>query len=96
MVDLFKKGREGCLKITDIYKPLPNDESQKLADKLEKYWQEEVSRANQKNCKPNLLRTLCRMFAASYMFCGFLTFLQYVIVRYYAQSCFGNLNSVLF
>lgn len=81
MIDLFKKGKDSCIKISDIYKPVHNDESRKLADKLEKYWEEELSRAKQKNCKPNLLRVLCRMFAPRYMFCGFLTVIIFVGIR---------------
>lgn len=84
MIGLLKKGREGCLKITDIYKPLPKDESEKLADRLEKYWDEEVLKQ-----KPKLLRVICRMFAGSYMFLGFLTLIHHVIIRY------ANLNFIV-
>lgn len=81
MVDLIKKVKDGYLKVSDIYKPLQNDESEKLADRLEKYWEDEISRAKRKNCSPNLLRAICRMFAAGYMFCGLLTLIQFVVVR---------------
>lgn len=79
---LFAKGKKGCLKISDIYSPLPNDESEKLADRLEKYWDEEVSRAKKQNRHPNLLRTLCRVFFARYMFIGVLTVLHFTVLRY--------------
>lgn len=87
MIGLFKKGKES-LKITDIYRPLPDDESQKLADRFERYWEEEISRAKEKKCKASLLRAICRMFAARYMFCGFLTLILHVIIRYY--NCLGD------
>lgn len=81
MVALFKKGKEGNLKISDIYKPLPGDECRNLSDRFEEFWEQETSRARRKNCNPNLLRAICKMFAARYMFLGFLVFIQYVIIR---------------
>lgn len=81
MTDLFAKGKKGCLKISDIYRPLPSDESDKLADKLEKYWDDEISRAKKQNRQPSLLRALCRVFAARYMFLGFLTLVHFTVLR---------------
>lgn len=37
MNDLFKKGNKETIKDTDIYEVLPEDATQQLADKLERF-----------------------------------------------------------
>lgn len=96
MTDLFTKGKKGGLKISDIYSPLPEDESQNLADRLEKFWEEEVATAKMKNRKPRLLRTLFRMFAARYMFCGLLVCLQFTIIKYVSKNVVKLIKSRFF
>ncbi|KAK0084066.1 hypothetical protein PV325_007667 [Microctonus aethiopoides] len=45
-IKLFRKGAHGNLKLEDLYHPLSSDESNYLADRLEKAWNEEMKKTN--------------------------------------------------
>lgn len=72
---------KGNLKIGDMFKPEAADESAKLTEKLEAYWESEVLRAKKIQCQPSLMRVLMRAFFWRYMFYGILLFLQFAVLR---------------
>lgn len=95
-LDLFVKSAKADLEESDIYQPLKDDESEKVTDHLEKYWNREleklkkleytVSKDGQKvplkrNARPKLYKALFRAFWLPYVIIGIYLFSQTCILR---------------
>ncbi|XP_011701755.1 PREDICTED: multidrug resistance-associated protein 4-like, partial [Wasmannia auropunctata] len=93
MREIFMIGVKRDLEESDIYRPLKADESEKLTDHLEKYWNRELdkleytmSKAGQKvplkkNARPRLYKAICNAFWLPYFIVIFCTFIQSSVVR---------------
>lgn len=80
-MELVKKSAQRSLKISDLYKVLPPDESEKLANRLERHWENELAKSKTKKYKPSLFKALFRTFFVSYMIQGILQFIQFALIR---------------
>ncbi|CAH0557999.1 unnamed protein product [Brassicogethes aeneus] len=81
MIRLFRKGSSRGLKVQDLYKTLPTDQSDHLGDVLEGNWNEEIAKAKAKNKKPSLIKALAKTYLGKYMCWGVVMFIQYAIIR---------------
>lgn len=72
---LFYTRSKRKLNLDDLFKPSKFDESAKLGSTLEKYWEEELIRAEAKREQPNLMKALNRMFLGKLICCGILVLL---------------------
>lgn len=81
MAKLFYKGAKKGLQISDLYKNAKSDESEYLADRLEKNWDRQVEISKHKGGNPSLLRALIKTFFWEYMLFGLAFFILYVGLR---------------
>ncbi|XP_029164634.1 multidrug resistance-associated protein 4-like isoform X2 [Nylanderia fulva] len=95
-LDLFIKGAKTDLDESDIYQPLKEDESEKVTDHLEKYWNRELEKLKnleftvskdgqkvplKKNARPRLYKALFRAFWLPYAMIGIFLFSQVCVLR---------------
>ncbi|XP_029676365.1 multidrug resistance-associated protein 4-like [Formica exsecta] len=95
-LNLFLKGSKTDLKESDIYQLLKEDDSEKVTDHLEEYWNREleklkkleytVGKDGQKvplkgNARPRLYKALCGAFWLPYFIIGIYVFIQICILR---------------
>ncbi|XP_076757864.1 ATP-binding cassette sub-family C member 4 isoform X2 [Xylocopa sonorina] len=89
--EIFLKGAKGTLELSDLYHPLKEDESKVVTERLEKCWNYEIQKWEQKqkemhyndefdhkNDRPCLEKALIRAFGKEYFFIGLLTAAQYL------------------
>ncbi|XP_011701007.1 PREDICTED: multidrug resistance-associated protein 4-like isoform X2 [Wasmannia auropunctata] len=96
MRELFITGSKRDLKESDIYRPIKADESEKLTDHLEKYWNRELDKLKnleyamskdgqkvplKKNVRPRLYKAICNAFWLPYFIIGIYSFILSSIVR---------------
>lgn len=81
MKDIFKTGTARSLKQEDLYAPLKRDESEALADELEKNWNQELQISLKEKRKPKLINAIKSSFFKSYSFWGFIVFIDFAIIR---------------
>ncbi|CAL7941694.1 unnamed protein product [Xylocopa violacea] len=90
---IFLKGAKGILELSDLYHPLKEDESKVVTDRLEKFWNWELQKweqkqkempydekLNKKKNTPRLEKALIRAFWKEYFCIGLLTACQYAIL----------------
>nr|XP_012135510.1 PREDICTED: multidrug resistance-associated protein 4-like isoform X4 [Megachile rotundata] len=83
--ELFRKGFHRELTLADLYRPLKQDESENLGDRLEQCWKQELMNLKQgKNVQnnkepnvPHLEKALLRAFGFEYLCIGLLTLIYY-------------------
>ncbi|XP_011259351.2 multidrug resistance-associated protein 4 [Camponotus floridanus] len=96
MADLFIKGAKTDLQESDIFQPLKEDESKKVTDHLEKYWNRELQKLKKleytvdkngqkmplkKNVRPKLYKALFGAFWLPYAIIGIYIFILSCILR---------------
>ncbi|XP_036143534.1 multidrug resistance-associated protein 4 isoform X2 [Monomorium pharaonis] len=96
MRELFMTGAKRDLEESDIYRPMKADESEKLTDHLEKYWNRELDKLKnleytvgkdgqrvplKENARPRLYKAIFNAFWLPYFIIGFYQFIQYCIIR---------------
>lgn len=96
MIDLFIKGAKTDLQESDIFQPLNEDDSKKVTDHLEKYWNRELQKLKKleytlgkdgqkvplkKNVRPKLYKALFGAFWLPYAIIGIYIFIQSCILR---------------
>ncbi|XP_018322257.1 multidrug resistance-associated protein 4-like [Agrilus planipennis] len=69
------------LKVTDLYRCLTVDRSERLTDKIELKWKEELEKAKTKSKEPSLTSSIVKVFGPTYMFYGLFVFLTSGILR---------------
>ncbi|KAJ6642102.1 ATP-binding cassette subfamily C member 4 [Pseudolycoriella hygida] len=87
--DIFKKGYQRTIELTDLFETLPEDRSAKLGDRLEKSW------VKQKNAQytngPSLTKAIVMTFWKNYLFLGILCVLNDIIIRLTQPYLLGQL-----
>ncbi|KAM3966609.1 ATP-binding cassette subfamily C member 4 isoform 2-T2 [Aphomia sociella] len=81
MMPTFWRGFKRDLFDSDLTKPKENHLSEKLGDRLEKKWLEEIALANKQGRKPSLLRAMTKAFWMSYAPSGILFFIQALMLK---------------
>ncbi|CAK1548553.1 unnamed protein product [Leptosia nina] len=81
MMPTFWRGYKRDLYDADLTKPKENHNSDKLGDRLEKKWLEEIALANKQGRKPSLLRAMTKTFWMSYAPSGFMFLVQALILK---------------
>ncbi|XP_071557592.1 ATP-binding cassette subfamily C member 4-like isoform X2 [Temnothorax nylanderi] len=96
MRELFMKGAKRDLEESDIYRPIKADESEKLTDHLEKYWNRELDKLKnleytvdkdgqkvplKKNARPRLYKAIFNAFWLPYFIIGIGILIQCSVVR---------------
>ncbi|CAK9828619.1 ATP-binding cassette sub-family C member 4 [Anthophora retusa] len=90
--EMFCKGAKRDLILSDLYRPLEADESKRLADRLEKSWDQELFKwgqqrkeiqyeeLNKNKSTPRLGRAIIRTFWKEYLSIGLLLSIQYTVL----------------
>ncbi|XP_036143536.1 multidrug resistance-associated protein 4-like isoform X2 [Monomorium pharaonis] len=96
MRELFMTGAKRDLKESDIYRPVKADESEKLTDHLEKYWNRELDKLKnleytmgkdgqkvplKRDVRPRLYKAIFNAFWLPYFIIGVYEFIQCSIIR---------------
>ncbi|XP_041974686.1 ATP-binding cassette sub-family C member 4 isoform X2 [Aricia agestis] len=81
MMPTFWRGYKRDLYDSDLTKPKDSHLSDKLGDRLEKKWLEEISLASRQGRKPSLLRAMTKAFWLSYAPSGVMFFIQALILK---------------
>ncbi|KYN28009.1 Multidrug resistance-associated protein 4 [Trachymyrmex cornetzi] len=96
MRELFMLSYKRDLEESDIYRPIKADESEKLTDQLEKYWNRELDKLKnleyvvgkdgqkvplKKESRPKLYKAVLRTFWLPYFIIGIGSFIQCSVVR---------------
>ncbi|XP_060810578.1 ATP-binding cassette sub-family C member 4 isoform X2 [Amyelois transitella] len=81
MMPTFWRGFKRDLYDADLTKPKDSHLSDKLGDRLEKKWLEEISLAHKQGRKPSLLRAMTKAFWLSYAPSGFMFLLQALLLK---------------
>ncbi|CAK1599802.1 unnamed protein product [Parnassius mnemosyne] len=81
MMPTFWRGYKRELYDSDLTKPKDNHLSDKLGDRLEKKWLEEIALANKQCRKPSLLRAMTKAFWLSYAPSGIMFLIQALILK---------------
>ncbi|XP_039765386.1 multidrug resistance-associated protein 4 isoform X2 [Pararge aegeria] len=81
MMPTFWRGYKRDLYDSDLTKPKDNHLSDKLGDRLEKKWLEEIALANNQGRKPSLLRAMTKTFWLSYAPSGVMFLIQALILK---------------
>ncbi|CAG9809558.1 unnamed protein product [Chironomus riparius] len=87
-VNLFRKGFRKDLKVEDLYRPLKSDESERLGDRLEKNWNEQVTK---NPSKPSLIKALFKTFWREYSVLAFHIILNEICVKILLALFLGRL-----
>ncbi|XP_076243257.1 ATP-binding cassette sub-family C member 4 [Calliopsis andreniformis] len=91
LAELFWKGAHKDLELTDLYHPLKSDESERLGNRLELAWNQELIKAegqkqpkdgkiNEKLETPRLSIAIIKTFRVEFFVIGLLFFLQYGVL----------------
>ncbi|XP_050307150.1 ATP-binding cassette sub-family C member 4-like [Anthonomus grandis grandis] len=81
-IPLFYKGSKRKIQMTDLYKTLPSDRSERLGDKLEYYWNKQLKRSKEKTLyKPSLLKALVKTFFWDYSVSGLIFLVYHILIR---------------
>nr|XP_026485069.1 multidrug resistance-associated protein 4-like isoform X1 [Vanessa tameamea] len=81
MMPTFWRGYKRDLYDSDLTKPKDSHLSDKLGDRLETKWLEEIALANKKGRKPSLLRAMTKAFWMSYAPSSFTFLIQALILK---------------
>ncbi|XP_011704878.1 PREDICTED: multidrug resistance-associated protein 4-like, partial [Wasmannia auropunctata] len=93
MRDLFITGSKRDLEISDIYRPIKANESEKLTDHLEKYWNRELNKLKyivgkdgqkvplKKDARPRLYKAIFKAFWLPYFAIGIFAFIECSVIR---------------
>ncbi|XP_037871800.1 ATP-binding cassette subfamily C member 4 isoform X1 [Bombyx mori] len=81
MMPTFWRGYKRDLYDSDLTKPKENHHSDKLGDRLEKKWLEEIALANKIGRKPSLLRAMTKTFWMSYAPSGLMFLVQALLFK---------------
>ncbi|XP_063833055.1 ATP-binding cassette subfamily C member 4 [Ostrinia nubilalis] len=81
MMPTFWRGFKRDLYDADLTKPKDNHLSDKLGDRLEKKWLEEIALASKKGRKPSLLRAMAKTFWRSYAPSGIMFLIQALFLK---------------
>ncbi|XP_031558850.1 multidrug resistance-associated protein 4-like, partial [Actinia tenebrosa] len=73
---LFKKGNKQPLKSEDFYEVPPEDETEHIANKLERQWNKEQERAKTAGRRPKLSRAVAMYLGRDFMMVGLLNMLE--------------------
>ncbi|XP_026764574.2 ATP-binding cassette sub-family C member 4-like [Galleria mellonella] len=80
-ISIFKTGYKNGVNIEDIWQTRQSDLSEKLTDRLEIAWQNELNKAKKsKNYKPSLSIAIARTFWLEYMISGIIVGLTFIVV----------------
>ncbi|XP_013144481.1 PREDICTED: probable multidrug resistance-associated protein lethal(2)03659 [Papilio polytes] len=81
MMPTFWRGYKRDLYDSDLTNPKDGHLSNKLGDRLEKKWMEEIALASKQGRKPSLLRAMTKAFWLSYAPSGIMFFIQALILK---------------
>ncbi|XP_037964111.2 ATP-binding cassette sub-family C member 4 isoform X2 [Plutella xylostella] len=81
MMPTFWRGYKRDLYDADLTKPKESHLSDKLGDRLEKKWLEEIALASRQGRKPSLLRAMTKAFWMSYAPSGFMFLIQALLLK---------------
>nr|QCO93577.1 ATP-binding cassette subfamily C member 6 [Chilo suppressalis] len=81
MMPTFWRGYKRDLYDSDLTKPKESHHSDKLGDRLEKKWLEEIALAHKKGRKPSLLRAMTKAFWMSYAPSGIMFLVQALVLK---------------
>ncbi|XP_023934404.2 ATP-binding cassette sub-family C member 4 isoform X1 [Bicyclus anynana] len=81
MMPTFWRGYKRDLYDADLTKPKDNHLSDKLGDRLEKKWHEEIALANKQGRKPSLLRAMTKTFWLSYAPSGVMFMIHALLLK---------------
>ncbi|KAM9334128.1 ATP-binding cassette sub-family C member 4-like [Symphorus nematophorus] len=70
LTPLLHLGQKKRLEETDMYRVLPEDQSEVLGEELQRFWDHEFRRATKELRKPNLTRVLIKCYGKSYAVVG--------------------------
>ncbi|XP_078259159.1 ATP-binding cassette sub-family C member 4 [Rhinoraja longicauda] len=76
---LFRIGYKRRLEENDLYKVLPEDQSERLGEELQRHWDKEVQKAQKQVRIPHLTKAILKCFWKSYIILGAFTFLEEII-----------------
>uniref|UniRef100_A0AAY4DHT8 ATP-binding cassette, sub-family C (CFTR/MRP), member 4 n=1 Tax=Denticeps clupeoides TaxID=299321 RepID=A0AAY4DHT8_9TELE len=76
---LFRIGAKRTLEEDDMYRVLPEDESERLGEELQRCWDREVQQAAKDLRSPKLCKVLMKCYWRSYSVYGIFTFIEEVI-----------------
>lgn len=104
VLPILMKGRKKVLGMDDLYQPLPEHLADKLGNKLEKAWEDELKKQRSKNKKPSLMSAGLKVFGFDIIFLGSLLLIFEMlfkvtmpiflggVVRYYANPERSNIS----
>lgn len=93
MMPTFWRGFKRDLYDADLSKPKESHLSDKLGDRLEKKWLEEVALAGRQGRKPSLLRAMTKAFWMSYAPSGFMFLIQALLLKPFQPVALGMMLS---
>ncbi|KAI7808003.1 multidrug resistance-associated protein 4 [Triplophysa rosa] len=76
---LFRIGSKRRLEEDDMYNVLPEDQSKRLGEELQRHWEKEVEKATKELRTPKLSKAIIRCYWKPYALLGVFTFLEEVI-----------------
>ncbi|ODN02104.1 Multidrug resistance-associated protein 4 [Orchesella cincta] len=102
VIPLFRKGYRKDLALTDIYRVIPEDETRKLADRLEAAWFEQIaqteSKSSKKNAnpkaklrKPSLIKALVKVFGPRNSLLGLCALFEECVIKIVQPIILGQL-----
>ncbi|XP_055710935.1 probable multidrug resistance-associated protein lethal(2)03659 [Phlebotomus papatasi] len=78
MISLFKRGYRKSLELQDLYKPLIDDRSAVLGDRLEEKWQDQLRNTS---ARPSLIRAIAITFWREYVCLGLIVVTNDFVIR---------------
>ena len=68
MNPLFWYGKKHDIEEKDLYNVLPDNRSEPLGDRLERFWKKEVEQSYKNKNKPSLINAIKKCFGRDYIF----------------------------
>ncbi|XP_059613900.1 ATP-binding cassette sub-family C member 4-like [Phlebotomus argentipes] len=87
-IKLFKKGYQKVLELEDLFRPLTEDNSEVLGDRLERKWNEQVKKSNG---NPSLIKAVALTFWREYSLMALLVIVNETAVRLGQPILLGRL-----
>nr|AIN44104.1 multidrug resistance-associated protein 4-like protein [Laodelphax striatellus] len=88
---VLKDGYSRVFEISDICKPLKEDHSDVLGDRLERKWLRNCEKAKKKGKTPSLMLTIAQAFGKEFAFLGFLIVIQDIFLSLLRPYFLGRL-----
>lgn len=92
VLPLLLKGRKKNLGLEDLYQPLSQHRATTLGSKLEKSWENEVSKKRAQNKKPSLMTAGLKVFGGQLARCGFFLLMIEMLLKVTSPFFLGKLD----